>query len=72
MCRTSEDPVRHVISFRVNDEEKEVLENLSMLESVSISTLMRDSILLLEDDFLARGKIKMAHKRRKYRRAVDI
>lgn len=57
MCRKTEDPVRHVISFRVNDEEKEVLENLSILESVSISTLMRESILLLKADSLARHNV---------------
>lgn len=51
MCRTADDPVRHVISFRVNDEEKEVLENLSILERVSISALMRESIALLEIGF---------------------
>ena len=57
MCRTSDDPVRHVISFRVNDEEKEVLETLSILESVSISTLMRESIALLDVGF-SQGKSK--------------
>lgn len=29
MARLSDDPVKHVISFRINDEEKVVLETLT-------------------------------------------
>ncbi len=47
MGRTSEDLVKHVISFRVNDEERVVLEDLSIAAGVSISTLMRESIDVL-------------------------
>ena len=48
MGRTSSDPVNHVISFRVNDEEKIELEKLSSDFGISISTLMRQYIYELE------------------------
>lgn len=52
MSRTSDDPVKHVISFRVNDEERVALEDLSIAAGVSISTLMRESIEVLKNQVL--------------------
>ena len=50
MSRTSDDPVKYVISFRVNDSEKEVLDAIAFRYGVSISTLMRNSIHSLDAD----------------------
>ena len=47
MARTSDNPVNHVISFRVNDKEKNELDKLASSSGVSISSLMRDLILSL-------------------------
>ena len=59
MGRTSENPVNHVISFRVNDEEKTELEQLASNFGVSISTLMRRCIYELDN----RGKLRFAAQR---------
>jgi len=48
MARYSEDPVKKIISFRVNEEEKERLEALAKGLSVSISCLLRNSLNVLE------------------------
>ena len=50
MGRKSDDPVQHVISFRVNDEEKIELEKMASTFGVSISTLMRRCIYGLENN----------------------
>ena len=50
MCRTSEDPVKHVISFRVNKSEKEVLDAIAFRYGVSISTLVRNCVNYLDAD----------------------
>jgi len=44
MCRASDDPVNHVISFRVNDAEKELLYAVASQSGVSISRLLRNSV----------------------------
>jgi AraC-like DNA-binding protein len=49
MGRKSDDPVNHVISFRVNDLEKSELEKIASSFGVSISTLMRECINELEN-----------------------
>jgi len=49
MSRYSVDPVRHVISFRVTEDEKELLQELVSATGMNISTLLRKSISLLED-----------------------
>lgn len=48
MARHSVDPVKKIISFRVNEEEKERLEALAKGLSVSISCLLRNSLNVLE------------------------
>jgi len=49
MSRNSVDPVKHVISFRVTEDEKELLKELVSETGMNISTLLRKSIGLLED-----------------------
>ena len=49
MARYSDDPVPQIISFRVNTEEKARIEALAKGHSVSISTLLRHSLNLLEN-----------------------
>jgi len=49
MSRYSVDPVKHVISFRVTEDEKVILEELVSATGMNISTLLRKSISLLED-----------------------
>ena len=48
MARYSEDPVKNIISFRVNKEEKERIEALAKGLSVSISFLLRHSLNVIE------------------------
>jgi DNA-binding MarR family transcriptional regulator len=43
----SEDPVKHVISFRVNDHEKECLYEVARSLGINISILLRESVTLL-------------------------
>lgn len=49
MARYSEDPVKNIISFRVNEEEKKLIQMLAKGHSVSISTLLRHSLSLIKD-----------------------
>ncbi|RLB68175.1 MAG: hypothetical protein DRH08_01680 [Deltaproteobacteria bacterium] len=41
MARYSEDPVRYIVTFRVNSEEKKVLEPLAKRSGRSVSNFMR-------------------------------
>jgi len=41
MARTTDDPVRHIITFRVNSEEKKFLEQLAKKSGRSLSRFMR-------------------------------
>lgn len=50
MARTSDDPLKHVISFRVTDSEKLALEQLASFHGVKVSTLLRETVYLLEGD----------------------
>jgi len=50
MPRSSDDPLKHVISFRVTDAEKLALEQLASFHGVKISALMRETVCLLEGD----------------------
>ena len=49
MARYSEDPVSQIISFRVNEEEKKLIQLLAKGHSVSISILLRRCLCLLKD-----------------------
>jgi uncharacterized protein (DUF1778 family) len=49
MARHSEDPVRHIITFRVNSEEKEVLKQLAEKAGRSLSGFMRRKLQLIRD-----------------------
>ena len=49
MARYSEDPVRHVVTFRVNGEEKKVLEQLAKRSGRSISNFMRYKLSLIKE-----------------------
>ncbi|PLX83387.1 MAG: hydrogen-dependent growth transcriptional repressor [Desulfuromonas sp.] len=42
-------PKRHIVSCRVNEEEMELLMDLARKSNVSISTLVRRSILVIEE-----------------------
>ncbi len=48
MPSVTEEPVTHVVSFRVNDDDKEILKKLAMELDLSISSLMRIGLHLLE------------------------
>jgi len=49
VARCSDDPLVHVISFRVTDAEKSALEKLASFHGVKVSTLMRETVYLLEE-----------------------
>ena len=48
MARHSDDPVRHIVTFRVNSEEKELLEVLAKQSGRSISDFMRRKLQLIK------------------------
>ena len=54
MPRHSEDPVRHIVTFRVNGEEKKVLEQLAKQSGDSLSGFMRRNLQLLRENNRAR------------------
>ena len=41
MARHSEDPVRHIVTFRINQEEKKILEQLAKKAGHTVSGFMR-------------------------------
>ena len=47
MARSSVDPVRHIISFRINLEEKERLVGLAKQSGCSVSDFVRQHFSLL-------------------------
>lgn len=49
MPRHSDDPVAHVISFRVNNEEKRMLRELAKRSRCSISDFLRKNLQMLSD-----------------------
>ena len=49
MARHSDDPVRHVVTFRVNSEEKKVLEQLAKKSGRSLSGFMRRKLQLIRE-----------------------
>lgn len=49
MGKTRKDAMHHVISFRVNNEEREFLNLLAEQHGLSISTLIRANLNLTEE-----------------------
>lgn len=47
MSRNSDDPVRHIVTFRVNSEEKRVLKQLVKKSGITVSEYMRWSLQLI-------------------------
>ena len=50
MARFSDDPVRHIVTFRVNSEEKRVLELLAKESGRSLSDFMRRNLQLIYEN----------------------
>ena len=57
MSRYSEDPVRHIVTFRVNSEEKEILEQLAKQSGHSVSKFMRQNVQLIREKVLRKGNV---------------
>jgi uncharacterized protein (DUF1778 family) len=55
MARYSEDPVRHIVTFRVNGEEKKILEQLAKKSGRSLSDFMRRNLQVIREN--GKGKI---------------
>ena len=49
MARHSDDPVRHIVTFRVNSEEKEILEQLAKKSGQSVSNFMRRKLQVIRE-----------------------
>lgn len=49
MARYSDDPVRHIITFRVNCEEKEILDQLAKKSGDTVSSFLRRKLQLISD-----------------------
>jgi predicted DNA-binding protein len=49
MARYSDDPVRHIITFRINSEEKEILEQLAKKSGRTVSNYMRRKLQLIRE-----------------------
>jgi uncharacterized protein (DUF1778 family) len=50
MARSTDDPVRHIVTFRVNREEKTQLEQLAKLSGRTVSDFVRRNLDLLRDE----------------------
>ncbi len=50
MARYSDDPVRHIVTFRVNSEEKQILEKLVKKSGRTVSDFMRRNLQLISED----------------------
>ena len=50
MARHSDDPVRHIVTFRVNSEEKKFLEQLVKKSGRSISDFMRKNLQMISEN----------------------
>jgi len=49
MARHSDDPVRHIVTFRVNSEEKKLLEGLAKQSGRSLSDFMRRKLQIIRE-----------------------
>ena len=50
MANYSDDPVRHIITFRVNSEEKKALELLAKKSGRSVSSYMRTQFQSIKEN----------------------
>ena len=50
MARYSDDPVRHIVTFRINGEEKKVLEQLVKKSGRTVSDFVRKNMHLISED----------------------
>jgi uncharacterized protein (DUF1778 family) len=50
MPRESKDPVKHIVTFRVNSEEKKILKELARQSGLSISDFMRRQFQAIKDE----------------------
>ena len=50
MARYSEDPVRYVVTFRVNSEEKKLLGQLAKKTGRTLSDFMRRKLHLIREN----------------------
>ncbi len=50
MARYSDDPVRHIVTFRVNSEEKQVLEQLARKSGRTLSDFMRQKLQIIREN----------------------
>jgi predicted DNA-binding protein len=50
MARYTDDPVRHIVTFRVNHEEKRQLEQLAKQSGRTISDFVRRNLDLLNEN----------------------
>lgn len=49
MARHTDDPVRHIVTFRVNSDEKKLLEQLAKKSGRSVSNFMRRKLQLIRE-----------------------
>ena len=49
MPRHSDDPVRHIVTFRVNSEDKRFLDQLAKQAGSSVSDFMRTQFRMLKE-----------------------
>lgn len=52
-----DNPRYNVVSFRVTDEEREDMENIATATRTSMSTLMREALLLFRTEYSAKCKV---------------
>ena len=50
MARHSEDPVRHIVTFRINQEEKKILEQLAKKSGHTVSGFMRFNLQQISEN----------------------
>ncbi|MDO3377947.1 ribbon-helix-helix protein, CopG family [Geoalkalibacter halelectricus] len=50
MGKSVENPKRYIISCRISDQEMETLQEIAKAQGTSISTLLRRSLNLLEEN----------------------
>ncbi len=55
MARYSDDPVRHIVTFRINGEEKKVLEQLAKKSGRTVSEFMRWNLQLINENECPKG-----------------
>ena len=61
MPRYSDDPVRHIVTFRINEEEKKILDALAKKSGRTISEVMRHRVQTLCDRKATKGSSPCRH-----------